>query len=81
MEHLSNQEVELTTNEVNSITKEVDLIVEVEFLNDEVEKARADARGKGVQVSFRIFCQLVLQLHSDFNIKALKALVTLEVVG
>lgn len=44
-------------------------------------KANDKARGKGVQVGFRIFCQFAFQLQLYFDIKALEALVTPEMVG
>lgn len=37
-------------------------------------------RGQGVQAGFKVFCQLLVQLQSNFDMKALETLVTLEVV-
>lgn len=42
--------------------------------------ANDEAWGQGVQASFKVFHQLLLQFHPNFNIKALEALITLEVV-
>lgn len=46
-----------------------------------MERVSDEARGRGNQASFKIFCQLTLQLHPNFNIKALEAFVTPKVVG
>lgn len=81
MECLSSRETERTTREANSVTKEVDLVAKVEFLKGKVESTSIDARGKGIQAGFKIFHQLTLQMQPDFNIKALEALVTPEIVG
>lgn len=88
VEHLSSQEVELIAREASSTVREVDLTANVEFLNgkveslnNEVEIASDKVKGGGVQVGFRIFHQVALQLHLDFDIKALEALVTLEIMG
>lgn len=52
----------------------------MEFLRGEVEYATKEAKGRGVQASFKIFRQFTLQLHLDFNMKVLEALVTPVVV-
>lgn len=70
----------LHTREADSTIKEADVTVEVEFLRGKVEHVDEKAKGKGIQASFKVFCQLILQLHLDFNIKAIEALVTLVVV-
>lgn len=38
------------------------------------------AQGITIQVGFKVFRQLLLQLNLDFNIQALEALVTIEVM-
>lgn len=50
-------------------------------MKGEVEQVGDEARGQGVEAGFKIFYQLLLQLHPDFDMKALEALVMLEVVG
>lgn len=45
-----------------------------------MEHVGEEARGKRIQAGFKIFCQLMLQLYPDFNIKALEALVMPTVV-
>lgn len=56
------------------------LNAEVEFLKGEVEHVGDDVKGQGIQVSFKVFRQLTLQLHPDFDIEALKTLITPKVV-
>lgn len=60
--------------------RDADLITEVKFLKRDVKHAGNKAKGQGVQASFKVFRQLMLQLHPNFDMGALKALVTLEVV-
>lgn len=67
--------------EVESLhIRAADLTSKAEFFKGKVEHANDEARGHGVQVGFKVFHQLMLQLHLDFDIKALEALITLEVV-
>lgn len=55
------------------MTAEVEFLKgKVKSLNDEVERASDEDRGKGVQVDFRIFCSLTLQLHPGFDLKPLR---------
>lgn len=54
----------------------VGFTTKVEFLKGEVEQASDEARGLGVQASFKVFRQLMLQLHLDFYMEALEDLVT-----
>lgn len=60
--------------------KATNLTAKVEFLKGEVEQADDKAKGQGIQVEFKVFCQLMLQLYPNFDIGTLKALVTVEVV-
>lgn len=39
-----------------------------------------EAQGIDIQAGFKVFCQLLLQLNLSFNIQALKAFITTEVV-
>lgn len=39
-----------------------------------------EPQGFDIQMGFKVFCQLLLQLDFDFNIQALKALITPEAV-
>lgn len=53
--------------------KVANLTTEVEHVGDEV-------MGQGVQAGFKAFCQLMLQLHPDFDMGALKVFVTSKVI-
>lgn len=74
VEHLCTKEADFVAKEAGFAAREVDFTIKVEFLKGE------EARGKGFQAGFKIFHQLMLQLHPNFDIKAFKALVTPTVV-
>lgn len=52
----------------------------MELLKEEIEHAGEEAKGQDVQVGFKVFRQLMLHLHPDFDIRALEGLITPEVV-
>lgn len=78
---MSTQEAKLVAREASFAARKVDLTTKVEFLRGKVDTACDEARGKGVQAGYRIFCRISLQLQPNFDIKALEALVILEVVS
>lgn len=60
--------------------KTINLTTKVEFLKGELKNATNEAKSQGILANFKVFHQLMLQLHPDFDMEALKAFVTPEVV-
>lgn len=64
----------------NLYARVANLTINVESPKGEAKYASDEASGRRVEAGFKVFHQLMLQLHLDFNMGALKALITPKVV-